>query len=71
VDPAEDKPIGVHGNQSVLRRDAGTLAQGCTGQLAVVQVGTFNGNLPPTPRFRSAREKERRMRVGSGPRPDR
>jgi hypothetical protein len=51
VDPAEDKPIGVHGNPSVLRRDAGTLAQGCTGQLAVVQVGTFNGNLPPTPAF--------------------
>lgn len=53
VDPAEDKPICVHGNPNVLTRDAGTLAlaQGCTGQLTVVQVGTFNGNLPPTRAF--------------------
>lgn len=45
----EDKPLCVHGNPNVLTRDIGTssLAQGCTGQLTVVQVEKFTGNLPP------------------------
>lgn len=49
VDPEEDAPLCVHGNPNVLTRDLGTsrLAQGCTGQLAAVEVERFAGNLPP------------------------
>jgi biotin/methionine sulfoxide reductase len=38
----------VHGNPNVLTRDVGTssLAQGCTGQLTVVQVERYEGALP-------------------------
>jgi len=48
-DATEDRPLCVHGNPNVLTRDAGTsaLAQGCTGQLTVVEVERFDGNLPP------------------------
>ncbi|RAI58111.1 molybdopterin guanine dinucleotide-containing S/N-oxide reductase [Roseicella frigidaeris] len=48
-DPAEDRPLCVHGNPNVLTRDVGTsrLAQGCTGQLTTVEVERFTGNLPP------------------------
>jgi biotin/methionine sulfoxide reductase len=50
-DPAEggDGPMFcVHGNPNVLTADEGTsrLAQGCTGQLAVVQLERFEGKLP-------------------------
>ncbi|KRD95872.1 biotin transporter BioY [Bosea sp. Root381] len=53
VDPAEEKPLCVHGNPNVLTRDIGTsaLAQGCTGQLTTVQVERFDGNLPPINAF--------------------
>lgn len=39
----------VHGNPNVLTTDRGTsaLAQGCTGQHALVQVERFDGELPP------------------------
>ncbi|MCX7318174.1 MAG: molybdopterin guanine dinucleotide-containing S/N-oxide reductase [Hyphomicrobiales bacterium] len=49
----EDRPLCVHGNPNVLTRDVGTssLAQGCTGQLTVVQVEKFTGNLPPIQAF--------------------
>jgi biotin/methionine sulfoxide reductase len=52
-DANEDKPLCVHGNPNVLTRDVGTsrLAQGCTGQLTVVQVEKFTGNLPPIQAF--------------------
>ena len=52
-DPREDSPLCVHGNPNVLTRDAGTsaLAQGCTGQLTVVEVARFTGNLPPIRAF--------------------
>jgi biotin/methionine sulfoxide reductase len=52
-DPAADKPMCVHGNPNVLTRDAGTsrLAQGCTGQLTVVEVARFDGPLPPVKAF--------------------
>jgi biotin/methionine sulfoxide reductase len=52
-DPQEDKPLCVHGNPNVLTRDAGTsaLAQGCTGQLTVIEVERFTGNLPPIRAF--------------------
>jgi biotin/methionine sulfoxide reductase len=48
-DPADDKPVCVHGNPNVLTRDVGTsrLAQGCTGQLTSVEIERFNGPLPP------------------------
>ncbi|WPB85988.1 molybdopterin guanine dinucleotide-containing S/N-oxide reductase [Sediminicoccus rosea] len=47
-DPEDDRPLCVHGNPNVLTRDVGTsaLAQGCTGQLTVVEVERFRGNLP-------------------------
>ncbi|ANN77902.1 molybdopterin guanine dinucleotide-containing S/N-oxide reductase [Bordetella flabilis] len=57
-DPAQDdemshRPFCVHGNPNVLTRDAGTsaLAQGCTGQLTVVQVRRYDGPLPPVRAF--------------------
>ncbi|MCB4820917.1 molybdopterin guanine dinucleotide-containing S/N-oxide reductase [Roseicella aerolata] len=52
-DPAEDRPLCVHGNPNVLTRDIGTsrLAQGCTGQLTTVEVERFTGNLPPIRAF--------------------
>jgi biotin/methionine sulfoxide reductase len=48
-DPAAETPFCVHGNPNVLTRDAGTsrLAQGCTGQLSLVEIERFNGPLPP------------------------
>ncbi|WP_207537815.1 molybdopterin guanine dinucleotide-containing S/N-oxide reductase [Sabulicella rubraurantiaca] len=51
--PEEEKPLCVHGNPNVLTRDVGTsaLAQGCTGQLTVVEVERFTGNLPPIRAF--------------------
>jgi biotin/methionine sulfoxide reductase len=52
-DPGADKPLCVHGNPNVLTRDAGTskLAQGCTGQLTLVEVERFDGPLPPIKAF--------------------
>lgn len=51
-DPGEDmlgRALCVHGNPNVLTRDRGTssLAQGCAGQLAAVQVERYDGALPP------------------------
>ncbi|MBV9377892.1 MAG: Asp-tRNA(Asn)/Glu-tRNA(Gln) amidotransferase GatCAB subunit C, partial [Alphaproteobacteria bacterium] len=52
-DPAADNPMCVHGNPNVLTRDAGTsrLAQGCTGQLTVIELERFDGRLPPVKAF--------------------
>ena len=56
-DPADalgaDNPICVHGNPNVLTRDAGTskLAQGCAGQLTVIEIERFDGPLPPVKAF--------------------
>jgi len=52
-DPAAGRPFCVHGNPNVLTRDAGTsrLAQGCTGQLALVEIERFDGPLPPIRAF--------------------
>jgi biotin/methionine sulfoxide reductase len=52
-DPTADNPICVHGNPNVLTRDAGTskLAQGCTGQLTLIQIERFDGPLPPVRAF--------------------
>jgi biotin/methionine sulfoxide reductase len=45
----EQQPMCVHGNPNVLTRDIGTsrLAQGCCGQVTVVECEKFTGNLPP------------------------
>ena len=52
-DPTADKSLCVHGNPNVLTRDTGTsrLAQGCTGQLGLVEIERFNGPLPPVKAF--------------------
>ena len=52
-DPAAERPLCVHGNVNVLTRDAGTsrLAQGCTGQHALVDVARHEGALPPIRAF--------------------
>lgn len=53
IDPDADAPTCVHGNPNVLTRDVGTssLAQGCTGQLTIVQVERYDGELPPVRAF--------------------
>ena len=52
-DPEAATPLCVHGNPNVLTRDAGTssLAQGCTGQLSLVEVERFEGPLPRVKAF--------------------
>ncbi len=52
-DPAAERATCVHGNPNVLTRDAGTsrLAQGCTGQHALVEVERFVGEPPPVRAF--------------------
>ncbi len=52
-DPAADNPLCVHGNPNVLTRDAGTsrLAQGCAGQLSLVEIERFDGPPPPIKAF--------------------
>ena len=52
-DPAAEKPLCVHGNPNVLTRDAGTsrLAQGCTGQLCLIEIERFEGPLPRVKAF--------------------
>jgi len=45
----EDRPVCGAGNPNMVTRDIGTskLAQGCTGQLCLVQVERFDGDVPP------------------------
>ncbi len=52
-DPAGEKPLCVHGNPNVLTRDAGTspLAQGCTGQLTLIEIERVTGPVPPIKAF--------------------
>ncbi|HZR99815.1 MAG TPA: molybdopterin guanine dinucleotide-containing S/N-oxide reductase [Chloroflexota bacterium] len=49
ADPAGPDAMCVHGNPNVLTRDQGTsqLAQGCSGQHALVEVERWSGPLPP------------------------
>ncbi|MEZ3498583.1 molybdopterin-dependent oxidoreductase [Pantoea sp. KPR_PJ] len=53
VDPAAARPLCRHGNPNVLTQDIGTssLAQGCTGQITVVNVRLFAGEVPPVAAF--------------------
>jgi len=52
-DPAAPAPFCVHGNPNVLTRDVGTsrLAQGCTGQITLVELERFAGPLPSIKAF--------------------
>ena len=45
---AAEHPLCVHGNPNVLTRDIGTsrLAQGCCGQVTVVECEKYAGTLP-------------------------
>jgi biotin/methionine sulfoxide reductase len=45
---SEEHPLCVHGNPNVLTRDIGTsrLAQGCCGQVTVVECEKYEGELP-------------------------
>ncbi|MGY5954966.1 Biotin/methionine sulfoxide reductase [Kosakonia sp. BK9b] len=47
VDPLAARPLCRHGNPNVLTRDIGTssLGQGCSGQITVVQVSLFTGDV--------------------------
>ena len=47
-DPEDPRSLCLHGNPNVLTRDAGTsrLAQGCAGQLTVVEVERWEGPAP-------------------------
>ena len=51
-DPEAEMPLCVHGNPNALTRDAGTsrLAQGCTGQLCLVEIERFDA---PPPRVKA------------------
>jgi len=53
VDPAAARPLCRHGNPNVLTQDIGTssLAQGCTGQITVVNVRKFIGEAPAVDAF--------------------
>ncbi|TWP32578.1 molybdopterin-dependent oxidoreductase, partial [Leekyejoonella antrihumi] len=49
IDPSDVNSLCVHGNPNTLTPDIGTsrLAQGCSGQHALVQIEKFEGPLPP------------------------
>jgi biotin/methionine sulfoxide reductase len=49
LDPADPNSMCVHGNPNVLTFDRGTsrLAQGCSGQHALVEIERWTGDLPP------------------------
>ncbi|MCC6945651.1 MAG: hypothetical protein IT335_13795, partial [Thermomicrobiales bacterium] len=53
IDPANPDAMCVHGNPNVLTTDIGTsrLAQGCSGQLAWVEVERWVGETPPIRAF--------------------
>ncbi|POP47325.1 Asp-tRNA(Asn)/Glu-tRNA(Gln) amidotransferase GatCAB subunit C [Superficieibacter electus] len=54
LEPLADKPFCVHGNPNVVTSDTGTssLAQGCTGQIAIVEIVKFDGPLPAMNAFK-------------------
>ena len=53
ADPNAKQPTCVHGNPNVLTRDAGTsqLAQGCTGQLTLIEIERSDGVAAPMTAF--------------------
>lgn len=53
IDPRAEHPFCRHGNPNVLTRDSGTssLAQGCSGQLTVVNLRKYPGPVPEVRAF--------------------
>lgn len=53
LEPLADAPFCVHGNPNVVTLDKGTssLAQGCIGQIATVEMVKFEDVLPPVKAF--------------------
>jgi len=53
IDPTAARPLCRHGNPNVLTLDVGTssLAQGCSGQITVVQVRKYAGEVTPVQAF--------------------
>jgi biotin/methionine sulfoxide reductase len=53
VEGADGRLMCGHGNPNMLTRDIGTssLAQGCSGQLTIVQAQRYDGELPPIRAF--------------------
>ena len=49
LDPSDPRSLCVHGNPNVLTFDKGTsrLAQGCSGQHALVEIERWTAPLPP------------------------
>ncbi len=64
LDPSDPASMCVHGNPNVLTFDRGTskLAQGCSGQHALVQVGRWTGPLPPIRAYDPPRIERRASR---------
>ncbi|UXY11211.1 molybdopterin-dependent oxidoreductase [Kosakonia sp. ML.JS2a] len=61
VDPLAARPLCRHGNPNVLTRDIGTssLGQGCSGQITVVQVSLFTGDVGEVQAFVPLNQQER------------
>ena len=61
LDPADPNAMCVHGNPNVLTFDRGTskLAQGCSGQHALVEVERWTGPLPPVRAYDPPATEER------------
>ena len=59
-----EHPLCVHGNPNVLTRDIGTsrLAQGCCGQVTVVECEKYEGDAAFHPRLRSSRSRVMQQR---------
>jgi len=53
IDPTAARPLCRHGNPNVLTLDVGTssLTQGCSGQITVVQVRKYAGEMTPVQAF--------------------
>jgi biotin/methionine sulfoxide reductase len=58
---SDSNPLCVHGNPNVLTRDVGTsrLAQGCTGQVTIVECEKFEAWAPPVKAFDPPQAVER------------
>ena len=61
LDPQSDDVFCVHGNPNTLTRDKGSsrLAQGCTGQHALVQIERWDAPLPPIHAYDPPEMKQR------------
>lgn len=69
LDSSQEFSLCVHGNPNVLTKDSGTsrLAQGCIGQLCLVQIEKFTGTLPPVRAHMPPRIADGRLGVSHDP----